>query len=97
MADMKHFATFASLALLVAATCSAPTFAADATTDKTGMSDLGVDISKAGASKQENQAYLQTLTPEEQTKVKEVCLMVVPQPTAHTPEVVAFCKNVNPA
>jgi len=87
-----HAATIASLMLFV----GAPAFAQDAKNDKTGMSDLGVNISTAGTTAEENKAFIETLTPEEQTKVKEVCLEVVGAETEHTPEVLAFCRNVNP-
>lgn len=64
---------------------------------KPGMKEFNVDITGAGNTKEQNQQFMQGLTPEQQAKVKEVCLVAVTEPEGtHPPEVVAFCRNVNP-
>jgi hypothetical protein len=62
--------------------------------DAPGMKELGVDISKAGTTKQENQQFMNSLSAEQQAKVKEQCLVQLVQPENHPPVVVAFCKNL---
>jgi hypothetical protein len=63
--------------------------------DARGMKELGVDVSKAGTTKEENQQFMNTLSAEQQAKVKEQCLVQLVEPVEnHPPVVVAFCKNL---
>jgi hypothetical protein len=63
--------------------------------DAAGMKELGVDISKAGTTKQENQQFMNSLSREQQAKVREQCLVQLVEPVENHPAVVvAFCKNL---
>ena len=63
--------------------------------DAPGMKELGVDVSKAGTTTEENQQFVKTLSAEQQAKIKEQCLVQLVEPVAdHPPIVVAFCKNL---
>lgn len=68
-----------------------------ATPDPTGKTELGIDISRAGATAEEHQKFLQTLSASDQTNVRKQCSVIVSQPTSHAPAVVAFCNDVNAA
>lgn len=62
-----------------------------------GQKELGVDISKAGTTPEENAKFMSTMPAADQAKVKEACLVQLVEPVAdHPPVVVAFCKNVAP-
>jgi hypothetical protein len=60
-----------------------------------GMKELGVDISNAGTSRDDNQAFVRSLPADQQVKIKEACLVQLVEPvTDHPPVVVAFCRNL---
>ena len=80
--------------LALAAPASVAQQSTAAARDPTGKADLGVDISKAGDTAATNQEFMKTLSSDQQMKVKQVCLVAPSQPEAHSPPVVAFCKNV---
>ena len=66
--------------------------------DAPGQEELGVDISTAGTTPEDNAKFMAELSAEDQTKVKAACLTQLIEPVAdHPPVVVAFCKNVAPA
>jgi hypothetical protein len=82
--------------LLIAATISLPVQAAQtATTDSSGKSDIGVDISKAGNTQAQQKQFVASATHDDQIKIKRQCLVIVGEAAEHTPEVVGFCKNVS--
>ena len=60
-----------------------------------GVKEFGEDVTKAGQTKEENQAYFATLPAEKQAEIKRVCLadIVKPEPT-HPPVLVLFCENI---
>ncbi|MDC9822652.1 hypothetical protein PRN20_02800 [Devosia sp. ZB163] len=63
--------------------------------DTQGMKELGVDISNAGTTAEDNQAFMRSLSADQQAKVKEACLVQLVEPAAdHPPVVVAFCRNL---
>ena len=63
--------------------------------DAPGMKELGVDITDAGTTSDENQAFMRALPADQQVKVKEACLVQLVEPAEdHPPVVVAFCKNL---
>ena len=63
--------------------------------DPPGMKELGVDVSKAGTTTAENRQFMNTLSAEQQAKIKEECLVQLVEPVEdHPPIVVAFCKNL---
>lgn len=63
--------------------------------DPTGKKDLGIDISTAGSTTQENRRFVENLPSPTQSKVKRVCTTLVAEPDNHAREVVHFCENVN--
>ena len=81
--------------LLVAVLMTTPAVAQNAKNDPTGKSDLGVDISEAGKTATENQAFLQKQPEADQTKIKKFCLVAVGKPDEHSIPVMTFCKNVS--
>ena len=89
---MTRISTIALLALALG--MSAPSFAQSAKDDPSGKTDLGVDISQAGSTKTEHQAFIKTLPTADQEKVKKVCLVAVGETANHNPAVITFCKNV---
>lgn len=63
--------------------------------DAPGMKEFGVDVSKAGSTKEENQAFVQTLTPPQKASIEDYCLAERLKPTpGHPPVVVMFCGNL---
>jgi hypothetical protein len=63
--------------------------------DPTGKTELGVDISRAGATAEEHQKFVQSLPAGDQTNVRKQCSVIVSQPGNHAPPVVTFCNDVN--
>jgi hypothetical protein len=89
------FAGVILLALVPTLCLAQETTGSTAGADAPGMKELGVDISEAGETRDDNQAFVQSLPPEQQVKVKEACLVQLVEPAAdHPPVVVAFCKNL---
>lgn len=65
-------------------------------TDEPGMQEFGVDISDAGTTEAENQAFMETLSMEQQQEIERVCLVELAKPTPdHPPVIIAFCENVS--
>jgi hypothetical protein len=90
---MTRHSIFAAFALATYLVCSG-VYAQDTN----GQKELGVDISKAGTTKEDNQAFMNSLSAEDQAKVKAACLVQLVEPVAdHPPVVVTFCKNLEPA
>ncbi|HEV7717733.1 MAG TPA: hypothetical protein VGO70_02030 [Arsenicitalea sp.] len=82
----KSIATFVFAGLCLAA---APAMAQNAASSKQ------IDISKAGATPQEHQAFVKAMSPQQQAAVIEACVPVIVKPAADTPPAVAaFCKTV---
>jgi hypothetical protein len=83
------------LALLPTSSFAQETTGSTAGADAPGMKELGVDITDAGTTAEDNQAFVRSLTADEQVKVKEACLVQLVEPTTdHPPVVVAFCQNL---
>ncbi|MDB5561572.1 MAG: hypothetical protein JWN11_990 [Hyphomicrobiales bacterium] len=63
----------------------------------TGMKELGVDISNAGTTKEQNQQFMQNLSAADQAKVSKECFLQPTEPVQSRPAaIVAFCRNVTP-
>ena len=85
-----HNPAVAALAVLLMANA-----ATAQTNDAPGMKEFGVDVSKAGSTKQENQAFVQTLSPQQKASIEDYCLTERLKPTPnHPPVVVMFCGNL---
>jgi sporulation protein YlmC with PRC-barrel domain len=85
-----HFLSISSLTLLASVG-----MAIAANPDPTGKTELGVDISQAGTSADDHQKFVATLSPEQQANLHKACLVIVAQPSTHSPGVVTFCNDVN--
>lgn len=58
-----------------------------------GVKQLGVDVSKAGTTPEQNRQFVNNLPADQQAKVLAQCLVVVADEGV-LPEVATFCKNV---
>ena len=85
-----HLFSISSLAFLASVG-----MAIAANPDPTGKTELGVDISQAGTSADDHQKFVATLSPEQQANLHKACLVIVAQPSTHSPGVVTFCNDVN--
>ncbi|MDB5539175.1 MAG: hypothetical protein JWQ89_902, partial [Devosia sp.] len=55
-----------------------------------------IDLSQAGTTPAENQAFVAAMTPDDQASVIEACVPVIVAPAADTPPaVVSFCNAVS--
>ena len=65
-----------------------------ATPDPTGKQELGVDITQAGKTANDNQAFVKKLPTDQQASVLKSCMQIAAAPADHAPGVVTFCNNV---
>jgi hypothetical protein len=96
---MMNRTNFAFVGVILLALASTPSVAQETGStggaNAPGMKELGVDISSAGTTRDDNQAFLRSLPADQQVKVKEACLVQLVEPVAdHPPVVVAFCRNL---
>ena len=95
MKTRTHFALAGAILIAFAPTLSFSQEATGSSADAPGMNELGVDISEAGTTAEDNQAFVRALSADQQVKVKEACLVELVEPAAdHPPVVVAFCRNL---
>ena len=100
---MKNFTKFASAFALVAALGAvSPALAqdlfSDTTTmggpaDQTGLTSLGIDISRAGGSPELVQQFIAGLNPEAQRGVLNGCQTAIANPVSYSTSVLAFCQT----
>jgi hypothetical protein len=69
-----------------------PAFAAGSD-DETGMSMLGIDISRAGTSQENFQQFVAGLAPDTQRLFLRGCETAMADPAAYAPNVFAFCQT----
>lgn len=97
---MTTFHKFASAVAVVAALGASPAFAQnlfDDTTnqggpsDQTGLTSIGIDISRAGGSPEAVQQFIAGLNPEAQRGVLNGCQTAIANPVSYSTSVLAFC------
>jgi hypothetical protein len=92
---LSMLAAFAVGGSALAATATTNGPAAAGTADMTGMASLGVDISAAGTTPDSVATFVGGLSTDQQSGVKNGCQSIVANPTAASPNVLGFCKNLN--
>jgi len=83
-----HLVTITTMALMSAGMAIA------ATPDPTGKQELGIDITQAGTTAQDHQAFVKKLPADQQANVWNSCMQILAAPADHAPAVVTFCDDV---
>ena len=85
-----QFVTIAALGLLT------PGAVIAAAPDPTGKQEFGIEITQAGTTSGENQAFVMKLPADQQANILNTCIEIVATPENHAPQVITFCNNVKP-
>ncbi len=84
-----------AIVALAAGLGSGAALAASGPDDTTGLTSLGIDISRAGGSSESVQQFLAGLAPDTQRAVLSGCQTALANPSTYAPNVIAFCQTAN--